>query len=145
MTWDKLLEREKIYYIIDDDTDDQQFLVEALVENDPSCRCYTAFNGEEAVTNLLDAITPIPDVIFLDLNMPILNGKKCLAILKQTPSFQHIPVIIYSTTSSKQEILEITKQGASYFLMKTHSNKDLREQLASIGIIANKEPYIGLK
>src|ERR1700692_1676108 len=75
-----------ICFIVDDDIDDQQFLIEALVKNNPVSQCFTASHGEEAITHLTNAIVPIPDVIFLDLNMPRLNGKQCLLILKQTPS-----------------------------------------------------------
>lgn len=85
----------------------------------------------------MDAIIPIPDVIFLDLNMPLLNGRKCLAVLKKTLFLQHIPIIIYSTTSNKKEIQEITEQGASYFLIKKPSFKELREELSSIPVMAN--------
>jgi len=141
----KPLQKIKTYFIVDDDIDDQQFLIEALVENNPHCQCFTASDGQEAITNLIEALIPIPDVIFLDLNMPILNGKQCLVILKQTSSLQHIPVIIYSTSSSKQEIQEMNKNGASYFLIKTHSFKELCRELASIGIMADNDPDTGLK
>ena len=138
MTWDKHLLKPKIYFIVDDDFDDQQFLIDALVENDPSCECFTSSDGQEAITKLMDAIIPIPDVIFLDLNMPLLNGRKCLAVLKKTLFLQHIPIIIYSTTSNKKEIQEITDQGASYFLIKKPSFKELREELSSIAVIARQ-------
>jgi hypothetical protein len=51
-----------IYFIVDDDVDDQQFLIDALVENDPYCRCFTASNGAEAIAHLTDAVVPIPEV-----------------------------------------------------------------------------------
>jgi len=145
MTWGNLLKKRKIFLIVDDDIDDQQFLIEALVQNSPSCLCFTASSGQEAVTNLTEALIPIPDVIFLDLNMPILDGKQCLIIIKQTSSLQHIPVIIYSTTSSKREIEEMNKQGASYFLIKTHSFKELSKELASIPVMADNDTDIGLE
>ena len=77
--------------------------------------------------------------------MPILDGKQCLIIIKQTSSLQHIPVIIYSTTSSKREIEEMNKQGASYFLIKTHSFKELSKELASIPVMADNDTDIGLE
>jgi CheY-like chemotaxis protein len=140
--WNKRLIKTNIYFIVDDDIDDQQFLIEALVENNPFSQCFTACDGEEAITQLRNAIVPTPDVIFLDLNMPRLNGKQCLVMLKNSPSFQHIPVVIYSTTSNKQEIQEIYELGASYFLIKPDSFKELREELASIEIFENNDPDI---
>lgn len=127
-----LLNKAKTYYIVDDDTDDQQFLMEALTENDTTSQCFTAYDGQEAITNLKNAIVPFPDVIFLDLNMPGTNGKQCLAELKRTPSLQHIPVIIYSTTSNKKEIQETMQMGALYFLIKKSSFRELREDLYPI-------------
>ena len=139
-----LLKKSKTYFIVDDDIDDQQFLAEALAANDPDCRCFTASNGQEAIDYLIDALIPIPDVIFLDLNMPVLNGEKFLVIIKQTSSFQHIPIIIYSTTSNEQEMREMNKRGAHHFLIKTHSLKALREKLASIAILSDHDLDIGL-
>ena len=122
----------KTYYIVDDDTDDQQFLVEALTENEATSQCFTAHDGEEAITKLKNASVPLTDVIFLDLNMPGMNGKQCLAELKRTPSLQHIPVIIYSTSSDKKEIQETMEMGALYFLIKKSSFRELREDLYPI-------------
>lgn len=112
--------------------DDQQFLKEALIDNDPTAQCFTAYDAQEALTSLNDVLIPLPDAIFLDLNMPGLDGKQCLAELKRTPSLQHIPVVIYSTTSDKKEIQETLKMGASYFLIKRNSFKELKKALSPI-------------
>jgi len=139
------LKKSKTYFIVDDDIDDQQFLIDALTEDNPNCGCLTASNGQEAITYLTEGLIPIPDVIFLDLNMPVLNGGQFLVIIKQTPTLQHIPVIIYSTSSSEQEMEEMNKRGAAHFLVKTHSFKALREQLTSISIITDHDLPIGPK
>lgn len=68
-----------------------------------------------------------------------MGGREFLAAIKQTPHLQHVPVIIYSTTSNKKEILEAMKQGASYFLTKKNSFKELVEALALIPLIADRE------
>jgi len=103
-----------------------------LIENDPTTQCFTAYDAQEALTNLNDALIPLPDAIFLDLNMPGLDGKQCLAELKRTPFLQHIPVVIYSTTSDKKEIQETLKMGASYFLIKKNSFSELKAALYPI-------------
>jgi CheY-like chemotaxis protein len=132
------LTKKNTYYIIDDDIDDQQFLVEALVENDQSSECFRAHNVEEAINNLKKAIIPLPDAIFLDLNMPGLTGKQCLVELKQTPSLQHIPVIIYSTSSNRKEIQETLQMGAFFFLIKKSNFEELSEELSFITSELNK-------
>jgi DNA-binding response OmpR family regulator len=124
--------RRRTYYIIDDDVDDQNFLIEALTANDRDIQCFTAFEGKRAIRDLSSNKNPLPDAIFLDLNIPKFNGKQCLAEIKRTPSLLHIPIIIYSTTSDKREIGETMKLGAAYFMTKKSSIKELREELAVI-------------
>ena len=126
----------KNFLIVDDDLDDQQFLIEALKEIDPSCQCYTTSNGEEAIIHLGNGSSPFPDVIFLDLNMPLMGGVECLTIVKRIPLWQHIPVIIYSTSSNQKEIQRAIEKGASYFLVKKNSFKELYAELKSISFIA---------
>ncbi|HEY4967878.1 MAG TPA: response regulator [Puia sp.] len=130
--------RKSIYYVVDDDPDDQQFLIEALSKNDPDTQCYSANSGNQAIGNLKNATVPVPDAIFLDLNMPQGNGKQCLAELKRDPSLKHIPVIIYSTTSNRKEILDALRMGASHFMVKKSSFKGLREELSLITSALNK-------
>lgn len=131
------------YYIVDDDLDDQQFLIEALTENDQDAQCLTALNGSEAIRNLMKVGAKLPDAIFLDLNMPQLNGKECLRNLKRTPSLRHIPVIIYSTTTNQKEVHETLKMGASFFIVKKENFQELREELRKlIKLIKDLKPNI---
>jgi CheY-like chemotaxis protein len=122
----------KKYYIVDDDIDDQQYLIEALTENDRLAQCYTANNGQEAITYLESIPTPFPDVIFLDLNMPRMGGKQCLTALKLIPRLSNIPVIIYSTSSDEREIADTIQMGAAHFLVKGSNFGVLRQELTSI-------------
>ena len=73
----------KTYFIIDDDLDDQKFLIEALTENDATVQCLTAINGQAAINHLKKVGSSLPDAIFLDQNMPGLNGRQCLIELKK--------------------------------------------------------------
>jgi CheY-like chemotaxis protein len=131
------LKKNKNYFIVDDDSDDQQFLIEALTENDPSVQCYTYFNGREAIAHLQKNLSHLPDAIFLDLNMPRMNGKECLAELKHTAALQHIPVIIYSTTTNQREIQKALSMGASHFLIKQSNFNELCKELKSIAVFLN--------
>jgi CheY-like chemotaxis protein len=108
----------KVYLIVDDDIDDQQFINEALEEITGSCKTYFATNGEEAIAMLRKAGSIIPDSIFLDLNMPRMSGRECLRELKRDPVLSKIPVVIFSTSSARRDKEELLKMGASYFLTK---------------------------
>ena len=127
----------KKYYIVDDDLDDQQFLIEALTENDATVECTTATNGQEAIDNLKKIGCLLPDAIFLDQNMPGLNGKQCLLELKSTASLKHIPVIMYSTSIDSQERETCLKIGAFYFLVKSFSYQKLKKDLLVIAVALN--------
>lgn len=122
----------KKYYVIDDDLDDQEFLIEALIENDATAQCVTATNGQQAIQQLRKVNSILPDAIFLDLNMPGLSGKECLLQLKQIPFLKDVPVVIYSTSFDQHEREQCIKMGAFYFLIKSFSFQNLKEELAVI-------------
>lgn len=75
----------------------------------------------------------MPDLLFLDLNMPLKNGSECLSAIKNHPKFKNIPVIIYST-SYLDEVLDVLySHGAHYYLQKKIDSSDLRSNLEHIG------------
>lgn len=120
-----------IYFIVDDDPDDQELFVEALQGLDEFCTCETTCNGQEALQKLSEAST-LPHFIFLDLNMPRMNGKQFLAEIKKIETLRNIPVIIYSTSTDKKDILDTIELGAVYFLEKPNRFNDLTKALSDI-------------
>jgi len=121
-----------MYFIVDDDPDDQELFVEALQGLDEFCKCVTAVNGQDALEKLLNEMPSLPDFIFLDLNMPRMNGKQFLAEIKKIKTIQDIPVIIYSTSTDKKDILDTIQLGAVYFLEKPNKFNDLTKALSNI-------------
>jgi|ERR1043165_4270470 CheY-like chemotaxis protein len=119
-------------FIADDDQDDVELFLEAVNEVDEAIQCYTAMDGEEALQKLREALPTIPDLIFLDLNMPRINGKQCLLEIKKTDQLRNVPVIIYSTSSIKNEVEEVRKLGAAHFLTKPSSFGELCKELTNI-------------
>jgi CheY-like chemotaxis protein len=118
----------KIFLVIDDDPDDCYFFCEAIRKIDPSAECVTAMDGEEALRRLRNGIPKLPALIFLDLNMPRMDGRLCLTELKKDKSLKNIPVVILSTSNSAKDIEETKKLGAVYFITKpTDIDKFQRE------------------
>ncbi|MFL5764084.1 MAG: response regulator [Bacteroidia bacterium] len=109
--------KKKLILIIDDDEDDRSILSDAIGEVDSSCTCMQGIGGVEALERLMLAEL-LPDLIFLDLNMPRMSGKEFLTKLKQDERFKNIPVIMYSTSARKEDIDETKRQGAVCFLTK---------------------------
>lgn len=118
--------------IIDDDIEDQEIFMEALKEVDDSVTCYAAISGEDAFRQLETDVVMLPDLIFLDLNMPKLNGKQVLKELKNSRSLVQIPIIMYSTSFAPRDIEEIRQSGAVHHLLKPSKFDDLCQALKQV-------------
>src|SRR5688572_9676915 len=93
----------KRLFIIDDDLEDQEIFTDAVKNIDESVQIFTAVNGEDALNQLQKDIIVLPDLIFLDMNMPKLNGRQVLKELKSIRSLKSILVIMYSTSFAPQD------------------------------------------
>lgn len=125
--------------IVDDDKDDRFFFRSAIRKNNPTFECLEAENGNDALRQLRNA-KKLPDFIFLDLNMPKMDGKECLIELKKDKTLKNIPVIIYSTSQYKINT-DLTKElGADYFLTKLSDIYSLPEELINAMKKADEKP-----
>ena len=111
---------QKIILLADDDRDDTEMFCEALAEIHDTVICHSAINGHELLKKL-NEITEKPDLIFLDLNMPIMNGWDCLKLLKENESTRDIPVIMISTSSHKKEMDVAMSLGAICYFVKLNT------------------------
>jgi CheY-like chemotaxis protein len=118
--------------LVDDDKDDQDIFRMALGDIDKGIKCTCANNSGEALNILKAPQAEAFDYIFLDLNMPRVNGKQCLKEIKKIPGFQHVPVVIYSTSSDPRDRIETKQMGASNFISKPSDIDLLAKMLADI-------------
>ena len=103
--------------LVDDDKSDQELFMMALKEVSGIYRLNFARNGEE-LFELLEKFyseNKTPGVIFMDLNMPVKDGRETLVQLKSSDHFKKIPVFIYTTSSSKEEVVQCYEKGANLF------------------------------
>lgn len=121
----------RTFLLVDDDPDDTFLFGEVLHNVDSSIEFRTVSNGQEAL-DLLKSSTTIPDLIFLDLNMPRMGGVECLSMLKADAALKDIPVIIYTTSSQSKDIEETIQKGAVCFITKPSNMKELTEILSTI-------------
>jgi CheY-like chemotaxis protein len=119
------------FFLVDDDFDDASLFQATLSDVDPTIQFAHAADGQEALDQLLSK-SIIPDLIFLDLNMPRMDGKECLALIKQELDLKDIPVIMYTTSSQSQDIEQTMLQGAVCFITKPSSIRELENILSSI-------------
>jgi CheY-like chemotaxis protein len=126
------IKKPPLFFLADDDEDDRMLFYEALMEINPAIKCVMAKNGKEALLLLQNDLFELPDYIFLDLNMPLMNGLKCLGEIKKTTPLKHIPVVVYSTSAEKELNEESKKLGAMDFFVKPPNFSGLLKYLRKI-------------
>jgi len=117
--------------LIDDDHDDFEIFSMALSEADPSITCIHYDSANDALMKLTAPNALLPEFIFLDLNMPGMNGIQFLESLKQT-SLAYLPVVIYSTSILPPHREKINKLGVFDSFIKPFSHSELINTLKSI-------------
>jgi len=118
----------KRFLLIDDDTDDRELFSEALASVNPVIICDLAADAEEAFTKL-DKKENTPDMIFLDINLPVMTGWQFLSNLKNTEAYKDIPVIMYSTSNNQRDKDIARDLGALCFITKPSVFKRLKSTL----------------
>jgi CheY-like chemotaxis protein len=103
--------------LADDDKDDNILFQEILDELDLATQLETANDGEHLM-QLLNEKELLPDILFLDLNMPRKNGFECLSEIKRAEKLKRLPVIIFSTSFETEAINLLHKNGAHYYIRK---------------------------
>lgn len=113
--------------LADDDTDDCVFFKQALDELTIPTNLTTVNNGEQLMNHLSNNENQLPDVIFLDINMPRKNGIECLSEIKQNKAFNNIPVVMFSTTNAWDTINMLFKSGAHVYIHKPSDFSQLKQ------------------
>lgn len=118
--------------LADDDQDDRLFFTEAFDELKIKTKVNTFNDGVELMNYLNDDNSVLPNVLFLDLNMPKKNGVECLLEIKKNKKFNDIAIAIYSTSSSEEHIEETFINGANIYIKKPSDFESLKKILAEV-------------
>lgn len=118
----------KKIFLADDDRDDVEFFNAALDDICINCSLTVSQNGEELIHNLRNAAVP-PDIIFIDVNMPRVDGLSALEAIRKMPALDSVPVIVCSTSSSMISVSRAYESGASYYFIKPTSFSSLKEHV----------------
>ncbi len=106
--------------LADDDEDDTFLFQEALSQIQVKANLITAENGMELMKKLTSA-EQTPDLIFLDMNMPVKNGLECLTEIRENDKFKETPVLILSTSIAENLLESAHKGGANLYIQKPTS------------------------
>jgi CheY-like chemotaxis protein len=113
--------------LADDDMDDRNFFKDALTALPIKTQLKTVNDGDELMTYLSENAHQLPDVLFLDINMPRKNGFECLSEMKDDAVFKDIPVVTLSTSSNKEKIAKIFKIGGHVYIHKPRDFGQLKQ------------------
>lgn len=107
--------------LAEDDKDDQELFIEALDATKIPSEVTTVENGQELMDTLNDPDQPNPDIVFIDINMPVKGGKEALAEIKSDQNLKDIPAVMLSTSNHPHEIEETFNKGANLYIQKPSS------------------------
>lgn len=116
--------------IVDDDEDDCDLFIDAAHIVDPDLVIEKMFTSRNAIDLLKTGYRP--DFIFLDLNMPVVDGNTCLEKIRKMTSLSSVPVIIYTTSKRVSDENRLRELGADYFLTKPSSLRELCDEISFI-------------
>ena len=125
-----------LVFIVDDDPDDRQIILDAFLENDTDMDYVFCENGDElmdALKECKDPFTDYPALILLDLNMPGMLGLQALKEIKGEGKYQSIPTVILTTSSLPSDRIASFELGANCFITKPARYEELVEITKAIG------------
>lgn len=116
--------------VVDDDEDDCELFCDAVSQIDSSVKCSVALSGHHAIKMLRADCKP--DYIFLDLNMPVIDGRKCMDEISKIESVKDVPVAIYTTSKRSSDKEEMKDLGAVHFITKPTSLSELCSEISYV-------------
>jgi CheY-like chemotaxis protein len=108
--------------LADDDEDDRYFFERALIGIPIPTHLTTITDGEKLMAYLRKNAAKLPDILFLDLNMPRKKGSECLEEIEQNEKLKQLPIIIYSTSLPDHTANSLYDHGAYYYVHKTDTS-----------------------
>lgn len=129
----------KSVFLVEDDKDDQDFFTECIEKIENATLYGVANNGREALEKLEKSPT-LPDMIFMDINMPYINGLECLTEIIKNPRTKNISVVMLSTDAGQAELTH--QLGAKAFIKKPTDCETLHtkvEQMINLDFIIDSQ------
>ncbi|MFZ1677891.1 MAG: response regulator [Saprospiraceae bacterium] len=127
------MKKNKIHILLaDDDKDDCRLFQEALNDLPVETELITVPNGEQLMELLSKKRKRLPDVLFLDLNMPRKNGFSSLGEIKRNNDLDQLPVIIFSTATEEEKVRQVYKDAAHYYIRKPATFTELKNVILKV-------------
>ena len=127
-----MIEKNIKVILVDDDEDDRMLFGTAIQSLEMDIYLTTKENGLELIEYLKKPDTIIPDLLFLDLNMPYMGGFECLTKIRNNPKTEKLPIAIYSTSSSKKDMDTSLIKGVNIYINKPNDFNKLKRILKQV-------------
>lgn len=118
--------------LADDDADDRMLFEDAINDIQIQTNLSLFADGQQLMDYLISSNAVLPEIIFLDLNMPIKNGMQCLKEIRANEKLRQLCVAIYSTSSSEQDIEDTFVNGANIYINKPNSYSQLKKSIEKV-------------
>ena len=122
--------------LVEDNEGDVEMTIRALRDQKPACNISVVNNGAEALDFLgkrgTYADAPSPRIILLDLNMPRMDGKKFLEVVKEDPKSKAIPVVMLTSSNSPTDIRDCYERHASYYVVKPFDGMEFSDVVRQV-------------
>ena len=125
-----MIKKDKLCILIDDDDDDQLIFSSTVDKHFPGYDL-KAFSSFEEARPVLESEHQDIEAVFIDLNMPRLNGKEGLELLRRNPNYERKKLIIYSTSNNPDDVNDCLKVGATAFITKPSRINALVDELSN--------------
>ena len=135
-----------LIWIADDDKEDLDLIEQAFNECSFKVRIFDAEESRNIVSVLLNTEQKrLPQLILLDINMPVISGKELLQLIKKHHRLKHIPIAIFTTSNSKREKLECLELGANCFLTKPYDFRSMIKICSALSTVFCTAEFDGRK
>lgn len=120
--------------LVEDNISDQVMVQRALEDCKISCDLLVANNGLEAVNMLYEwpSSEGLPDLILMDINMPVMDGMSAVKKIRENNGIKHIPIIMLSTSNAERDVVESYQIGVNAFLTKPISDQEFIKRIQEI-------------
>jgi len=110
----------RVILVADDDKDDQALISNSFDDIGSGCQVEVVSNGQLALKRLQDKDLPRPCLIVLDLNMPVMGGMETLTHIRNNPEWEDVPVVVFTTSTSRESKTQSLKLGAKDHIVKPY-------------------------
>jgi DNA-binding response OmpR family regulator len=117
--------------LIEDDTDDVELLQDALNNHNVSYTMSVLKDGSSAA-GFCETADYLPDIIIMDFNLPRVHGREVVNLIRCKEKFANVPILILSTSSSKEDIAYAYEAGADKYLIKPATLDSIKETVRTI-------------